>query len=169
MRQDDQLPQPPQITRGLSFEKYQLIGVPLLVLLPALALWGVFGVSWATTKAAAEGLDAEVTYPERIRYRMHRELEVTVRNTGGKPLPVVVVSFDRSYISAFSQVQFTPSARNITDEGYEVQLNDIPPGGERRVSASLQADDYGRHGGWVTVEARGGGRSRLPVTTIVFP
>lgn len=168
MRQDEP-PQPPQIRRSITLEKYQLIGVPLLVLLPALALWGVFGVTSASARASATGLEIEVTYPERFRYRMHRELEVTVRNTGGKPLPVVVVSFDRPYISAFSQVQFTPAARSITAEGFEVELDDIPPGGERRVSASLQADDYGRHDGWVTVEAQGGGRSRLPITTIVFP
>lgn len=153
--------------RRLQFPGLQLVGVALLLAVPILAVLGVFGPCSDTVAETMPGLEMQVKYPTRFRYQMFSTLEVSLENTSNRSPGPITVTFDRNYISRFSQVQFTPSVKSVTATDYRVQV-DIPPGEIRRISVSLQADRYGIHDG--SVGARVNGASILvPVSTFVFP
>jgi tRNA threonylcarbamoyladenosine modification (KEOPS) complex Pcc1 subunit len=81
----------------------------------------------------------------------------------------VTVGFELGYVSAFSEVQFTPRAERVTDKAYEVILPAVRPGESRRVTVSLRADRYGLHRGVVSAAARDGAAARAEVSTWIFP
>lgn len=166
---EDELPKAPEIPRRLVFNRTKLIGLPLLFSVPILAMFGVFGIGEGEASAVAEGVEARLSYPERCRYKVSGGLELTLRNTGGKPLPRVTVHFELAYVSAFSEVHFTPEPARITDHAYEVELTDIGPGETRRIHAALQGNEYGRHRGTVSIAANGTALAQLFVDTLTFP
>jgi hypothetical protein len=164
-------PQPPEIDRRLRFQRVQAIGVPILLLLPTLALLGVFDGT-GTKSAEGSGLRVTVEYPARVRYRSREPLTVSVENTGGRALAEATVRFDRDFLRAFSGVSLMPEPEAVTREHFVVTLRDIRPGEARRVSGELEAEAYGRHRGAVEVvpgEDGGGEAVRIPVETITYP
>ena len=166
------VPQPPSIQRLLLFKKTQLIGVPLIILIPVLALLGVFGESFETTRQTGDTFAVEITYPARFRYKMIDTMMVTVENVSAQAVPTVTVAFDAAYISQFSTVSFTPSVSEIAGDAYYVQLKQVEAGEVRRVVVTLQAERYWRHEGEVTV-APGGKDASADLTftfnTLVYP
>lgn len=167
--QFDGLPPPPAMRRRLAFGVPQLVGIPLLLALPVLALFRVFGAESAEATVSAPGLEATISYPERFRYKTREPLEIDVRNTGSEVLPRVTVTVDRVWLSAFSEVGFTPQAERIDERGYVLELRDIPPGGHRIVVGSVQGERYGRHEGTVAIAADPGSRVEARLSTVVFP
>lgn len=75
-----QPPQPPEVEKKALFHREQLLGIPLLMLLSILALFGVFGESVAEVNQANETLAVRVGYPTRNRYTMDNALEIRVQN-----------------------------------------------------------------------------------------
>ncbi|MBI1296719.1 hypothetical protein GC175_17320 [bacterium] len=67
--EDAQPPQPPPIKKRFQFTKAQLIGVPLILLIPILALIGVFDAHLERTTAVAGDLQVTVEYPTSVRYK----------------------------------------------------------------------------------------------------
>ena len=167
--QGTQPPQPPEIKRTLQFHLTQLIGVPLLAVLPVLALLGVFGTTRGEASAQSAALELHVEYPTRSRYKVINAIEVSVRNLTEQPLSTVTVSFDETYISKFSNVQFTPSVKTVTDEVYRVELSDLQPGETQLVSVEVQAEEYGAHRGTIKVAAGEAEAAQVDLATIVFP
>ena len=88
-----QPPQPPEIRRRIAFHRTQLIGVPLLAIIPVLALFGVFGTTTGEARAESAELQMQVRYPTRFRYKVINSLTVEVRmsdsltssSSGGSP------------------------------------------------------------------------------------
>ena len=74
------LPQPPPFQRKLQFHPTQRIGIPLLMILPILALFGLFGETYTTNHAENEQLSMQVEYATRYRYKMTNDLRVSVTN-----------------------------------------------------------------------------------------
>lgn len=159
-----QPPEPPQIGRRLVFHPLQAIGVPLIMLIPLLALLGVFGRATTEASERAANLEVKVEHPTRMRYKTTETVEIAVRNAGGGPLDSVNVVMDREYLEGFSNVSFTPTADEITDEGYVVELGAIEPGSTRIVSVEIRGDQYWLHEGGLTV-----GEVSIPLATWVFP
>ena len=164
-----QPPQPPQAGRRLRFHATQLIGVPLIAIIPILALLHVFGTTHETEIASDDPLLVEVRYPTRFRYKTIDPLDVTVRNTGSAPLRGVSVRIDKGYVEAFSTVSFTPSPQRVTSDAFVFDLGDIPPGEARVVDGLVQAERYWRHPGRITVRSDGGAEVALDVATFTFP
>ena len=162
-------PQPPEGGRILRFHATQAIGVPLLAIIPILALLSVFGASHTAETANASSLAVEVLYPTRFRYKTIHELHVTVRNQGDVPLQDVSVWIDKSYLNAFSTVSFTPSPQRVTSDAYLFELGEIVPGDARTLDGIVQAEDYWWHTGRVTVDAEGEPQATLDVGTFTFP
>lgn len=162
-------PEAPQIPRRFELYAYQYIGILLLLVVPVLALLGVFGESATTLQQASADLTLTITYPTRYRYEMLNSLTAAVRNNTSAAIPTLTVRFSRDYIDQFSDVSFSPSLTRITDEAYEVDLSDLPPGAARVVSVDLRADAYGEHRGAVTAAAEGLEPAGLMVSTLVFP
>ena len=158
-------PEPPEVARRIALHPGQAIFLALLTLFVALALFGAFGSTQATAHASGPGLELAVEHPARFRYREVAPIRITLRNTSGRPLDTVRVRLDEAYVSAFSNVTFTPSPQGA----WEVVLTDVEPGEVRLISGELQAERYGRHRGTVTVTARGLRPLALDVATFTFP
>lgn len=164
-----QPPQPPSFRRKLELHREQLIGIPLLMVLPILGMLGVFGETFTQDHAENAQLALEIDYPARERYKMIGNLNVTVTNLTEQAPVTVTVTFDRSYIGGFSTVTFTPSAARITDDVYVVELTELEAGATQRIEVELQGEKYWRHEGKVTAALPAGEPVQLSVSTIVFP
>jgi hypothetical protein len=166
-----QPPQPPEIEPKFTLSRVQWIGLPLLMLLPLLALLGVFGESFTAVADSNDVLDMEVEYATRYRYKMRNALELSLENLSAQTIPTLTVRLDADYISQFSDIAFSPQLDEITDEDYIVHLQDVQPGEVRVVTVEMQGDRYGRHSGTMSATAGGDGNGRVQVevATFIFP
>lgn len=159
-----QPPQPPAHDRGIQLNRTQLIGVPLLALIPLLAILGTFGEHWDTRVADGGTLRTVIEFPDRFRAKLSKPITVFVENRSQQPLDTVEVAFDAEYIERFTAVSFLPDV----EESYVVRLLDVRPGETRRVHLELDGDQVGGHHGRVVVRS-GTDSSVVGIHTIVFP
>lgn len=164
-----QPPQPPEITRKLQVNRVQLIGMPLIILLPVLALFGMFGETADTVSAASAQIELRVEYPTRFRYKLTHPITVSLHNISEQFFSTVQVGFEREYVEGFSMVTFTPTVKQITDTFYFVEINDLGPGETRIVSVSVQAEKFGHHTGRITVTPDNAGELQVSISTFSFP
>lgn len=160
---------PPDIRRRLQFHRLQLFGMPFVLLIPVLALSGLFGEGSRTVSASNDVLEIRIEHPVRMRYKMIHTVDISLRNISPDSLPVVSVRFDRSYVDGFSTMQFSPEVKSIDDSIYIVEVADLAPNETRVVSVELQAETYWRWSGDITVLPDGAGSVGLHVHTFIFP
>jgi hypothetical protein len=162
-------PQAPDIPRQWKFHSYQYIAIPLLILIPVLALLGILGETSTTVEVANEGLVLRVHYPDRAHYEAYNHIEVTVRNDSSGVLSGAAVEFDRELLTHFSQLSVNPSLSEITETAYRVELGDIEAGGERVVTLDYQPDMNGAHDSWVRLTVDGIAPVQAGISMFVFP
>ncbi|MFI5241664.1 MAG: hypothetical protein ACHQRL_01545 [Gemmatimonadales bacterium] len=148
----------------LKLTRKQWVGLPFLLLIPVLALFGVFGERTATIATATPSLGVTVSYPERLRYRQTERLEIAVTNRSSNLVDSVSVSVDTAYLSRFMDVRVTPEP----SAAYEVRLARIAPGETRLVVADVTGNRYWRHPASLGV-AMGGERATVHFSSLVFP
>jgi hypothetical protein len=164
MEADSELPRPPSIPPRLQLSRKQWIGFPIILAVPIIALFGLFGERTALARVKSASLEVAASYPERFRYRQVQPLHLSVRNVSTQTLDTITVSFDTAYISRFSSVRFDPPAK----KAYAVELTNVKPMESRFVAVELWGQDYGMHRG--TIVARAGTDSAvMRVKTFVFP
>lgn len=168
-KQQSEPPQPPSMERKFKLYPTQLIGIPLMILVPVLALLGVFGETHHEVTASNPQLEMRVEYPTRFRYKMIDTVSVSLTNISAQPINTLEVSFDRTYIEAFSTVTFTPAIEQITETVYLLKVTDLQPGETRVVSVTIQAEGYGMHEGAITVAPESGEAIRVLIETFTFP
>ncbi|MFN8446334.1 MAG: hypothetical protein U0175_36420 [Caldilineaceae bacterium] len=164
-----QPPAPPPFPRQIQLRPVQWIGIPVLLLIPFLALFGVFGESFETLQANNKTLSVEVTYPNRFRYQMYDSMEVTVHNLSPQPISTVEVLFAKDYIDQFDNVDFTPRVGAVEDGYYVVELHDLAAQQTQAVNVDLQADKAWRHAGEIMISIVGSKSINLNLVTWVFP
>ncbi|HEX7004110.1 MAG TPA: hypothetical protein VF168_07975 [Trueperaceae bacterium] len=152
-----------------NLSMFQRFGLPLMVLLPLLALFGVFGVTFERTGASSERLELHVRHSTRTRLRAPHLLTVEVTNRGQSPLEGVTVVVDREYVDAFSNVAFTPQASEVTPDEYRIELGTIAASATRLVTADMTPAAYWRHEGIISASAEGVEPVEVAVATFVFP
>lgn len=157
-------PPAPEMRRGIRLYPHQWVGIPILALLPLLALLGVFGKTRDARTSTGPVLEIRAEYPARMRYKMLDDVAVRVGNRSGAPLDSVTVHFEESHLAGFSNVTFTPQASEV----YRVTLGRLDPGEERAVAVEVQAERYGRWTGAI-VAATGNDTAAVEVSTLVFP
>lgn len=157
-------PRAPEGAPRLVLTRKQWVGLPVLALIPALALAGVFGDRTATVGASTPSLGVRVAYPERLRYRETAQLEIAVTNRGARALDSVRVSLDAAYLAGFTGVRVQPAPR----ASYEVALARVAPGETRRVEVEVVANRYWRRSATVAVAA-GDERATVRFSSLVFP
>ena len=155
---------PPQTRRRIALTRKQRIGIPLMTLVPLLALFGAFGERSTTVEATSATLTVSVHYPVRFRYRQTEPLEITVRNTSSRMIDTLDISLDTAYITRFANVRITPEPRTA----FTVALTTVRPGEQRLVAAELEAERYGRHLGRIVVSTHNDS-AVVTVRTLVFP
>lgn len=157
-------PELPEINRGLKFGGWQMVGLGLIMLIPVLATFEVFGEGGATTAHRGAALAISAEYPARIRHGTPEEVTVLATNLGPSPLDTVTVRFDSSYVARFTDAQFVPSAA----DAYDVALTGVGPGEARVIRLGVRANEYGRHRGAISA-FHGADTARVTISTIVFP
>jgi hypothetical protein len=157
-------PRAPTDTPHIRLTGKQKVGLPLLALIPILAMLGVFGNSTNTIAVASPAVGIAVTYPERMRYRQTEPLEISVVNRGARTLDSVLVLVDTSYLSRFIGVHGNPAPTM----DFAIPLYSVQPGESRLISIELTGDRYWRHPGTVIV-ATGAERTTVTLSTLVFP
>lgn len=160
-------PEPPRIERRLTFHPVQAIGVPLIVLIPVLALLGLLGEATARTTVQAGGVEVTVEYPSRMRYKTVGIIEVDVRNSTGMAIENALLTIDRRYLEGFSNITFTPTATAVTHEAFVVALGTVQPGQSQAVTVEVRAERYWLHEGALVVAGPAGSRAEL--STLVLP
>src|SRR5712671_1153291 len=161
---DPSPPRAPSIDPRIQLTWKQRIGFPIMLVIPILALFGVFGESEAHARARSTSLEMIVSYPSRMHYRQVQSLQVTVRNLASTVADTVKVAFDTSYISRFTGVRFDPSPRTA----YVVDLTDVKPSESRLVSVELEGQVYGSQRSAV-VARHGTDSAMVHLRTLVFP
>ena len=156
--------QPPQMKRRFELYPTQLIGVPLLMMIPVLALFDVFGDDRARPKAAMNQVELSVDYPSKTRYRIENRMTIRVHNGSSTPIkPKVALTSE--YLDAFSEVRMEPQPKSLTSGKVEVEMEEVPPGQTGEVKADFRAERYGKHRGRVWVD---GGPS-VELSTTILP
>lgn len=157
-------PPPPAMEPKIRLSWRQWVGIPVMLAIPILALFGVFGESHTLAQSKSSTLEMTLSYPSRFRYRQMQPLHVTVRNLSSAIADTIKVSFDTAYISRFATVKFDP----LPHDAYTVDLIDVKPLESRLVSVELWGDDYGNHPGTI-VARRGSDSAIIHLRTLVFP
>lgn len=157
-------PPAPEIERRMRFYRYQWIGIPILALIPLLALLGVFGSSRASSSATGRALELHAAYPARMRYKTVDDIVVRVRNRSAAPIDSVWLHFEERYLDGFSNVDFVPQAEEV----YRVPLTQLDAGEVGEVVLEVRAEAYGSRSGRITAV---GGSDTLDVSmrTLVLP
>lgn len=168
-KQNSGPPQPPTFDRNFQLHKTQLIGIPVMLLIPILALLGMFGETDHEQTIANPRLEMQVTYPTRLRYKMIDAVAISLTNTSAQTIPTLQIEIDRSYVEGFSEVTFTPAIDQITGTVYIMELTDLQPGDTRVVSFAIQAEKYGKHQGAITVTPESEEALRVLIETLTFP
>ena len=157
-------PPAPGMRRHIRLYPHQWVGIPILALLPVLAVLGVFGQTGDARTSTGPVLEIRAEYPSRMRYKTLGDIAVRVGNRSGTPLDSVIVNLEESHLAGFSNVTFTPQA----NEAHRVTLGRLDPGEEGSVAVEVTAERYGRWTGAI-VAAAGSDTAAVEVSTLVFP
>jgi hypothetical protein len=162
-------PEPPATERRIHLPWYEWVGVGFLLLLPVLGLFGVFGLSTATTESSSSQLHLQIEYPDRLRYLRYGHMIIEVTNLSSTTLPTVTVQIDRHYLDRFTGVSVTPQVEQITGQEVEVVLHELAAGSRRIVQVEFRGEDYWRHEGLVSASTSSGQIVESKIDTWVFP
>jgi hypothetical protein len=168
-QEDPQPPQPPQITRQIRVAPLQKVGVPLLLLVPLLAILGLFDESLTTVSASNSHLSIQVEHVTRTRNGQHNPISIRITNLSSQSPVTATVYIDRAYLDHFSDRQFTPQATRLTDTVYEVVLPDLQARETRAIAVESQVEDPGWHTGIISATVSGGEPVQVTVRTFIFP
>jgi hypothetical protein len=163
-----QPPQPPDFERRFQLFPFQKVAIPLLLLVPLLALFGIFGETTATAASHAESLTLEVDYPDRMHSGMGNELSIQVINTGTQDLPTVQVEIPQSYLASFDHLQFTPDVTQISNRAATIELHDLIAGSSQFILIRFDGLWVGSHTGEIVARAETAEVS-IEIRTFVFP
>ncbi|MCC6453905.1 MAG: hypothetical protein IT328_03075 [Caldilineaceae bacterium] len=166
---DKEVPQPPPFQRKLQIGPVQLIGIPLLAILPILALFGIFDSGMATAHAANDELALQVDYISHYRYTMRDTMTVAVTNLSKQAPATINVAFDRDYLAHFSEINFVPAAEQITDEVYVVEVAGMESGETRLVKLELLGEGYWTQEGTISASLFDGKPVTVTVSTTTYP
>ena len=164
-KSEQPFPSAPEIERRTRIPLFRGIGMGLIMLVPALAIAGVFGESWDTAAARGPNISVRMEFPSRYRYKMLNSLTLAIENTSERKIDTVTVTLDTAYLLRFSTVVITPAPT----QAYVVPLTDVAPGEIRLIVVEMQGERYGRHSGQVRVETTSGDTLGLPVHTLIYP
>lgn len=168
------LPPAPEFDRHVTIQPLRLLGLLLIALAPAAALFGLFGEARRTVAVASEGVELSVSYPLTQRFKVRAPLRITVTNRGNAAIPLVEVALATHYLRGFADVAMTPGPDRVTADAYLFELTDLGPGETRQLALEMQAQDYWRTRGqvaWRELGAAGrlAGSGSVEFATLTWP
>lgn len=162
-------PEPPLQDKRWLFYRHQLVGIPLLMLIVAAAVVGIFGTARSLVSVSSETVEMTVSHVSRFRYKMIGPVEITVENTSTETLVGVTVRIERRYLDQFSNVLLTPSPTSLDADWAMFELGDLDPGAAVVVTGEIQSESFGNHTGEVHVTAEGLEPVTAAISTFSFP
>ena len=163
-KQPTEPPELPELRRKLKFGLMQMAGLALLVLIPLLALFEVFGQGDASVTGRSGALTLTVEYPPRLRFGTAEVIVTQVTNTSSAVMDTITVIFDSSLVSKVAEPRFTPPVTRA----FELDLLHVRPGESRRIELDFYAEEYWSHTGNV-LAVHAGDTARARVQTFVLP
>lgn len=160
---------PPQPRAGtpprIRLTALQRVGLPLLALVPLLAMGGLFGERRDMLAAADGSLLVRAHVPTRFRYRQRMTLELSVTNRGPSAVEDLRVRIDSSYLDRFSAVTITPFA---APDG-AVHAGALAVGASTRLTVTLEGEDFGAIRGDAIATDAAGDTAHVALRSTVFP
>ncbi|HSI73890.1 MAG TPA: hypothetical protein VK934_12005 [Fimbriimonas sp.] len=136
-------PQSLSIKRRFKFYPTQALGLPLIALLPLLALFRVFDTTLETAKATQNGLTLVVRYPVKLRHRTIEPMQLSVRNDSHSVREKIELKVNREFIQRFRDASFNPNITEVDEQSYIVEFLDVMPGELRTLEIDLEAATAG--------------------------
>lgn len=136
-----------------------------MVIFLLLTVFGVFGESTEKATDSGSRIALEVTYPSRSRYGLPLEFQVAVKNISSQPIETLTLLLSRDYFDQFGDLHFSPSADRITDDAYEVDLENLQPEETRILNIGAKGSRYWQHKGDIRIE----GNVKVSLSTFIFP
>jgi hypothetical protein len=158
-------PPAPEVPRRVHLYRSQWIGLPLLVLLPLLALANVFGEARQTRTIGDDRIRVEVEHPTRLRVRQHSTVHVRIDRLAGTAADSIRVVFDPAWIGHFTKVSVVPDP----EHAWTVLLSDLAAGIRADVRVELEGTRLWRSRGWLRVEHVGGPAHDIELATFILP
>jgi hypothetical protein len=164
-----QPPAPPQFKPKFQIYGYQYIAIPILILVPLLAVFGVFGTTYASVESAGERARLRVDYPERVFTGESNEMAIHIRHVGTGDMTGIELWIDQSYLEQFTDVRFTPDITTLTDEYAIIALENLAQSETRLVTIELAGHAVGSHEAEIRLRADGTEEATVRFSTLVFP
>ena len=159
-------PQPPEgRAPRIRLAGIQRVGLPLLALVPLLAIGGLFGEGRAEATATRGPLLVRAHVPTHLRYRQRMTLELSVTNRGTSVVDDLRLRVDSSYLDRFSAVTLAPAA---AADG-SVHLGALVPGASTRLVVTFDGEASGAIRGAAIATDAAGDTVRLALRSTVFP
>src|SRR5690606_5186558 len=155
----------PEIPPRIKAWKYQLIGMPLLVSIPILALLGFLGGTTKKIELNERDLNISLSYPELLRNGQTEYVRLKISNTSTEPLKNLKILLSHDFLQHFDEIESLPEF----DKNLEVSLNEIPENGFRWVLFKLKANKIGGHSAKVEFKLPGQDAIETAFKTFVLP
>jgi hypothetical protein len=151
--------------RRVHLYRGQWIGLPLLLLLPVLAMAGVFGEGRSTQTYTDQLVRFELDYPTRLRARQHSHITVRVERLAGNAADTIRVEFDPAWLDHFTELTIVPEPARP----WIVELAGLERGDTAVVRVGLEANSHWRRSGRIRLSHAGGATHDVATTTFIFP
>lgn len=156
-------PAPPRIPHRIRLSRLQWAGVPLLALVPALAVAGVFDDRSVVVEREVGALSVRAELPQGVRQNRSGIVEIELANDGDVPASAEV-AISPEYLDACIEIDMTPAPHRA----WASRVDAIAPGQRARVRLEFQGERAGLHQGVIRVH-EGRDEIRIPLRTFVFP
>jgi hypothetical protein len=157
-------PEAPELPRQIHLYRSQWLGLPVLFVLPVLALLGVFGEVRDEARVTSGGIELAIDYPTRLRSGQRSGVTVRVRNAAAETLDSVSLRWDTAYLHNFAGLELLPGR-----DGEPSEAVTLAAGEEWLVRLELEGGALWNHSGSVAALVRGSQAASVRIRTFVFP
>lgn len=168
MKESISPPSPPEMTFRFRFYPFQLVMIPLLILIPLLALMGVFGDRVENREVQGEGVSISAHFPSMTRFDQRETLRITI-HSGAASIPAATLRISRTYLDYFAGLSFMPTNVSIDSASYVIDLGDIPANTTHVMTLEYRAARMGMFIGSVMLETENAPLLDFELSTFVFP
>ena len=162
-------PESPPFKRKLRFYVFQFIGLPFILLIPLLAISGLFDQTRTESEQSNDEISIHMDYPSRYRHKTEGTILIHVQNNSQESIPSLRLEISRDYLDQFSELRFFPELNQISADSYIIELSEIPHDTSELIRIELLASNYGEATGLVAAIAEGVEPLRLSINSFTYP
>lgn len=158
-------PRAPDVDRHFRVHPYQWIGLPLLFLIPTLAVLGVLGPSRTVERTVIDGALIEIDHPTIAWYGRSDAVRITVSALEeAKAGARLAVRITGGYLDAFREIRYSPEP-----QGLQIILVVPLPGRAHMLIIDGLPHRYGRTRGAIELQLDSAPPVIVPLSTLILP